>query len=206
MLRDGGVDQLFMKTLAARSDLSLATLYSLFGSKQDILIAVANLDMAKFETIVANTPTESPLDRIFVAVDIGVSFYQADPEFYRKVMGGGLLERPAEPAFAHTLHGPTVRFWTKLIADAISAKQLKATINPKVLAPLLNNIFGGVLTEWISSQIDTEQLRARVKFGFAATFSAFVSRQDAGWLSELLSEAMRTLGGAEHPDRALPSP
>jgi len=82
LIRETGDANPSMRLIASRAEVSLATAYNLFGSKQAVVLAVLE-DRRNFEEKLAGLKTENPLDLVFVAHELAVSFYLQDPEFYR---------------------------------------------------------------------------------------------------------------------------
>lgn len=82
LIRETGDANPSMRLIASRAEVSLATAYNLFGSKQAVVLAVLE-DRRNFEEKLAGMKTENPVDLVFVAHELAVSFYLQDPEFYR---------------------------------------------------------------------------------------------------------------------------
>jgi AcrR family transcriptional regulator len=178
LLRELGPEELSMKMIAARAGVSVSTVYNLFESKETVLASVFDLDLVQFEQRVADARSPDALARIFDAIDIAADLYRADPGFYRAIMWrlpGGAGDRQLNAA----LRAPRNRFWRGMVEEAIAGGQLKPGTNPVVLAALLIQIFGGVLSSWISNEITADQLQAEAKFGFAVALSAFASEAAA---------------------------
>jgi TetR/AcrR family transcriptional regulator, cholesterol catabolism regulator len=174
LLRELGAEELSVKTIAARAGVSVSTVYNLFESKEAVLSSVFDLDLAQFEQRVAAARSEDALARIFDSIDIAADLYRADPGFYRAIMwrlpGGA-----GDPALSVALRAPRNRFWRGMVETAVEEGHLRPGTDPSVLAALLIQIFGGVLSNWISNEITTDQLQAQARFGFAVALSAFAS-------------------------------
>jgi AcrR family transcriptional regulator len=183
LLREVGLEEMGMKALAARAGLSQSTVYNLFGSKQAVLAAVFDLDLNRFEALVAAAASPDPLERLFDTVDLAVEVYRADEPFYRAVM----WRRPneaGEMGLGETLREPRSRYWRALVEDAIAHGRLTADADPAVLAAMIIQIFGGVLADWIGGDITLDQMRDETKLGFAAALSAFATEPSATALRE----------------------
>ena len=178
LLRELGAEELSVKTIAARAGVSVSTVYNLFESKEAVLASVFDLDLAQFEQRVAAARSQDALARIFDSIDIATDLYRADPGFYRAIMwrlpGGA-----GDPQLNVALRAPRNRFWRSMVEAAIRDGQLKPGTDPAVLAALLIQIFGGVLSSWISNEITTDQLQAEARFGFAVALSAFATQAAA---------------------------
>jgi len=187
LLRELGAEELSVKMIAARAGVSVSTVYNLFESKEAVLASVFDLDLAQFEQRVAAARSEDALARVFDSIDIAADLYRADPGFYRAIMwrlpGGA-----GDPALSVALRAPRNRFWRAMVETAIRDGQLNPGTDPAVLAALLIQIFGGVLSSWISNEITTDQLQAEAKFGFAVALSAFATKAAAGRLRSQIDQ------------------
>src|SRR5688572_17423573 len=83
LLREVGVDDLSVKMIADRADVSAATVYNLFGAKGAVLAKVYERDFEGFIAKVASARSPSALDAIFVSIRVAVDLYRSDPSFYR---------------------------------------------------------------------------------------------------------------------------
>lgn len=203
LLREADVDELSVKTIAARAGVSVSTVYNLFDSKEEVLASVFDLDLAQFEQRVAAGRSQDALARIFDAIDIAAELYRADPGFYRAIMwrmpGGA-----GDPALSVALRAPRNRFWRAMVEAAVAEGHLKPRTDPAVLAALLIQIFGGVLSNWVAGEITTDQLRAQARFGFAVALSAFASRPAAGRLRGQIDELHAALSHGRQDVEAAP--
>jgi AcrR family transcriptional regulator len=203
LLREAGVDELSVKTIAARAGVSVSTVYNLFDSKEEVLANVSDLDLVQFEQRVAAALSQDALARIFDAIDIAAELYRADPGFYRAIMcrmpGGA-----GDPALSVALRAFRNPFWRAMVEAALAEGQLKPRTDPAVLATLLIQIFGGVLSNWVAGEITTDQLRAQARFGFAVALSAFASRPAAGRLRGQIDELHAALSHGRRAVEAAP--
>jgi len=192
LLREVGVEDMAMKAVATRAEVSLSTVYNLFESKQAILARVFDQDMERFELLVRNAPAKDALERIFDALDIAADLYDADPAFYRATMG----RRPSggDLALQTTLRAPRIRFWRAMAATAIEDGWLRRGTDPAVVGALMIQISGGVLADWIAGDIDVPVLRQEIKLGFAAALLAFAGRAATPRLRAIIEDLHRALG------------
>jgi len=195
LLREVGLEDLSMKAVAARAEVSLSTVYNLFESKQAVLARVFDQDLARFEALVEAAPAQDVLERIFDALDIAADLYAADPAFYRATMwrrpaGGGELKLET------TLREPRIRFWRTMVAAAVREGSLRRGADPAVVAALMIQITGGVLGDWIAGDISIDSLRKEIKLGFAAALLPFATKAAAPRLRALITQLHRELSVA----------
>jgi AcrR family transcriptional regulator len=175
LLREVGLDDLSMKLVAARADVSLSTVYNLFESKQAVLAAVLDQDLVRFEAMVRAARSQDALARIFDALGIAARLYRDDPGFYRAI----LWRRPSpgpDRAFDAAMLEPRTRFWQGMVASAKSAGFLKVDADPEALGTLMSRIMFGAIADWIGGRISEERLRAEAAFGFAVALQPFATR------------------------------
>lgn len=192
LLREVGIEDLSMKMLAARAGVSLSTVYNLFGSKQAVLALVFDLDLLKYQRMVADAPSRDELERVFDSIDIAVELYRADPDFYRATMLRS-QGNAVDPVLRVVLREPRLRFWRSMIVAAQAAGLLKPDVDPAVLGALVIQIFGGVLANWISGDITVDELGTEAKFGIAVAFSPFAARPAAARLRERINSLHKIL-------------
>jgi AcrR family transcriptional regulator len=175
LLREGGLEKVTVTAIAARSGLSAATVYNLFGSKGAILSQVFDLDLHAFEERVAKAPSADSLDRIFDAIAIAADLYRGDPSFYRLTMvaRGGARQ---DSRFDSTIREPRMRFWRRLVEQAIAEGGLNPATDAAIVSVLLVQIAAGVLMDWAADAISVDQLEIETSFGFAAALTSFAGR------------------------------
>src|SRR5580658_7132879 len=76
LLREVGADDLSVKMIADRADVSAATIYNLFGSKGAVLEQVYARDFEAFVNKVAAAGAPSALDEVFEAIRIVAGLYR----------------------------------------------------------------------------------------------------------------------------------
>lgn len=194
LLRAVGIEELSMRAVADRAEVSLSTVYNLFDSKQAVLARVFDQDLADFERLVAAARSSDMLARMFDALDIAADLYRADPAFYRAIMwrrpGGGELGLQA------TLRAPRIRFWRTMVAAALREGSLRRGSDPAVVSALLIQISAGALGDWIAGEIGVETLRRELKLGFAVTLLAFAARSAAPRLRRMSGDLHHQLSAA----------
>lgn len=187
LLREVGLDDLSMKQVAARADVSLSTVYNLYESKQAILAAVLDQDLVRFEAMVRAARSRDALERILDALRIAEKLYRDDPRFYRAI----LWRRPSpgpDRAFDAAMLEPRTRFWREMVANATQAGFLRAETDASALGMLMSRIMFGAIADWIGGRISAERLREEVAFGFAVALQPFATRPAAARLAPIIRD------------------
>ena len=86
LITHGGVEALSMRQLARESQLSVATLYNLYGSKADILYALLDQGMEAFDQSLTRIPTDDPITFATYCVDVATGMFISEKPFYRPLM------------------------------------------------------------------------------------------------------------------------
>ena len=164
LIRETGNAGLSMRALAVRAGVSLATPYNLFGSKRAIVLAVLE-DVREFQARFSSVQSTDALERIFLAVDIAMDFYLADPPFY-KTLWAAVFDTSDEVRDA-ILNPARHAFWQGLLDDAAKAGMLTPSLDRALLGRHLDSLFRTVMLDWVVGDIRPEALAATARMGYA---------------------------------------
>jgi AcrR family transcriptional regulator len=165
LIRETGDAGLSMRALAAKAGVSLATPYNLFGSKRAVLVAVLE-DIKGFGVRFAGFGSLDPLDRILRAARLAVSYYEADPTFYRALWTSILAASGSEERGA-IFNLKRDSFWMKLLDDAVDQGLLLPEIDTAVLLRNLDYTFRSVMLHWVIAEIELKDIQPAVGYGYA---------------------------------------
>jgi AcrR family transcriptional regulator len=165
LIGETGDAGLSMRALATKAGVSLATPYNLFGSKRAVLVAVLE-DIKGFGTRFAGFRSLDPLDRILRAARLAVSYYEADPIFYRALWTSILAASASEERGA-IFNPKRDSFWMTLLDDAVGAGLLLPDIDTSVLLRNLDYTFRSVMLHWVIAEIELKDIQAAVGYGYA---------------------------------------
>lgn len=164
LIHETGETGFQMRALADAAGLSLVTPYNLFGSKQAIMIALLESDVREYEQSVMRLRGDE-LDRFFNAVTLTRRLYSREPNFHRIVMAAAYQDGGRE--FRSTFRAPRRAFWQRMVANAVHAGQLQATVPIEPFASTLAYTFLSAIMEWVAGEISLEEMEARAHYGFA---------------------------------------
>ena len=197
LLREVGVEDTSVKSIADRAQVSRSTVFNLFAGKAAILAQVFDQDLLQFEALVEAAPAVDSLERIFVSIDIAARLYIADPGFYRAIMWRG---RASSSDGSHTaMSEPRRAFWRRMIETAADDGFLDLGDNVETVSVLLATLFMGVLADWILGVITVEQLRREAAYGFAVTLSAYADDQARKGLKARMADLETLLRPGRQP-------
>lgn len=165
LIQTAGEDGFSMQALARAAGVSPMTPYNLFGSKQSIMIAVLDDDLASFEARLARLRVDD-LDRIFKTVSLARKVYAAEPNFYRTVFRGAQLGS-SSAAGSTRFREPRRALWTALLERAIASGHLRRDLDARLVGPSLSQIVQACVTDWLSGALTLPQFEARAHLGIA---------------------------------------
>lgn len=165
LVRERGIDNLSMKLLAERARVGIATPYNLFCSKQAVMLAVIDEDVAAFQARVAATKHANGLEALFGAVSLARQVYAAEPSFYRAVLLA--VYNTGGREFRAMFSGPRRAFWQALVGNAVAAGFVRRDAELAPLTLHLAHVFASVLLNWVLGDISLDEMEAQIQYGFA---------------------------------------
>lgn len=164
LLREVGVDDLSVKMIADRADLSPATVYNLFGAKGAVLAKVYERDFEGFSSKLAGAGSPSALDAIFDSVRIAVDLYRSDPSFYR---GMSIGNPRAERELVISVQAPREAFWRDLLARAVREGDLVEDVRTDLVGVVMLQMSGGSFGLWCADLITLDEMELQTSYAFA---------------------------------------
>ncbi|WP_293682431.1 TetR/AcrR family transcriptional regulator [uncultured Phenylobacterium sp.] len=164
LLREVGADDLSVKMIADRADLSPATVYNLFGAKGAVLAKVYARDFEVFIAKVEGAGSPSALDAIFDSIRITMDHYRSDPPFYR---GMSIRNPRAEPELVIAVQGPRQAFWRDLLARAVCEGDLAPGVRTDMVSLAMLQMSGGVFGYWCADLISLDEMEQQTLYSFA---------------------------------------
>jgi AcrR family transcriptional regulator len=159
-----GVDDLSVKMIADRADVSAATVYNLFGAKAAVLSKVYEQDFEGFAVKLAAAASPSALDAIFDAIKISADLYRSDPSFYR---GMSIRNPRAEPELVASVQEPRRLFWQTLLERAIGQRDLNSNVRTDLVSNAILLLGGGAFGSWCADLITLDEMEQQTAYGLA---------------------------------------
>jgi AcrR family transcriptional regulator len=164
LLREVGADDLSVKMIADRADVSAATIYNLFGSKGAVLEKVYARDFEAFAAKVAASGTLRALDAIFEAIRVAADLYRNDPAFYR---GMSIGNPRAERDLVISVQGPRQAFWQTLLARAVKQRDLAPETRIDLVSMAMMQLGGGAFGAWVADLVSIDEMERQTCYGLA---------------------------------------
>ena len=218
LMRDTGDSGFSMRILARKAGVSIATPYNLFGSKQEILYAVLDADLASYQHRLDKLQVD-PLERIFCSITVATSFYSEQPGFYQAILVALYKDRSSE--LRTMFSGPRQVMMQNLVRNAQIANYLRKSMDVEAIARNISYVFFAGIVEWVSGVISLSELEVRAQYGVGLTLSGAATneyRRDIEQRVDSLQKQLANFGSppkqrirvrpasAEHPQSLIHNP
>ena len=164
LLREVGVDEISVKMIADRADVSAATVYNLFGAKGAVLAKVYERDFEGFAAKLAAAGAPNAIDAIFESIRIAGDLYRNDPSFYR---GMSIRNPQAEPDLVVSVQNPRRTFWQTLLELAIGQGDLVPDARTDLVSMAMLQLGGGAFGYWCADLITVDEMELQTSYGIA---------------------------------------
>src|SRR5579859_6338841 len=150
LLREVGVDEISVKMIADRADVSAAKVYE--------------RDFEGFASKVAAAGSPNAIDAIFESIRIACDLYRNDPNFYR---GMSIRNPRAEPELVVSVQNPRRTFWQTLLELAIGQGDLAPDVRADLVSMAMLQLGGGVFGWWCADLITVDEMELQTAYGIA---------------------------------------
>jgi len=160
LIESGGAESFSIKAVAESAELSVATLYNLFGSKEAILIALLVESIQSFEERLDALAPATPIERITAISDLAVGEFTSAERFYRPLLS--LVEQMGSRAQLLGVIRRCVDLGEVSLRWAIETGALQAVVEPRVLSHQIFMAFVHSLRMWSSGVTSSRLFEAQV--------------------------------------------
>ena len=164
--------EISMRRLAVRANVSVTTVYNIFGSKQGLMISVLHDDHEAYREWFSRVRSQDPLERFFDAITLACQLYASEPNFYKSVQFSVYNGSSQDLRLAHL--GPRHIFIENIIKDAVDLGAINKSVNISAFGNLLNGIFRWSVLRWALSDVSLDQLEAEIGYGFCVSLLPLV--------------------------------
>jgi AcrR family transcriptional regulator len=180
LIRETGDAGLSMRALAARSGVSLATPYSLFGSRRAIVLALLP-EPPDLDDDFSRQRITDPLERLFHAVGVFAEAYLADPALCRAVVTAAL--GASDDLLANLWDERRDGFWTGLLAATVEAGAINPEIDQAWLLRQLDRVLRCVLIDWVLGRLASDAVVPAAHHGCALILKGAAAPEWSGPLT-----------------------
>jgi AcrR family transcriptional regulator len=162
LVDSGGLDELSMRRLAHEADVSVRTIYNLFGDKGGLVRALVRDSFDAMDVAVGALDAEDPIDRIWQAVSISieVNCRYVPRAVVAAVVTDATLQRDL------STYWPGLELTLDAIRAATRSRALRADLAAETLVEHAGAVFLHLLWRWSQGEIDEAALTAGVLHGF----------------------------------------
>ena len=164
LIRQSGGTDFSMRALAHIAEVSPATPYNFFGSKEGLLFALLSRNLTSFMDRGLRSESRDPIEQVLDAGDGAVTILLNDPVFLRPLYQVmlGLTDPLHHPKFLKD----AFVFYRTSLNSVMAEKLIPTEAERSALACALMAHFMGVLDLWVHEDIDDDWFRAQIAYGF----------------------------------------
>ena len=164
----GGLDDLSMRRLAQEADVSVRTIYNLFGDKDGLLRALVRESFDAMDAAVGGLDADDPIDRVWqaVALSIEVNCRYVPRAVVAAVVTDAALQRDLSP------YWPGMELTLDAIRAATRARALRADLTAETLLEQAGAVLLHLLWRWSQGEIDEPALTAGALHAFDVSLLA----------------------------------
>jgi AcrR family transcriptional regulator len=157
-----GFEGLSMRTLARKADLSVTTLYNLYGSKDEIRLALCHELLDGIDRALEEVPLERPLERARAVVTVSVDHLAGDASVSR---AGILASRHGRGGIDDDGITPrAVEMQRVALEAAMSERLLRPDLRPDLLAAQVYDGFRRAALLWAIGELEPSGFRSKALY------------------------------------------
>ncbi len=166
LIAGGGMQALTMRKLAAGAELSVMTLYNLYGARDEILHALIEDAVDRMDALLeAEAPLKDPIERCRAVITVSIGHLTENEAIYRPMTialyeglshGVAVNDGIAKRAAGMQREG---------IQEAIAQGLLRDTLDPQRLGEQIYHGYELACVQWGFGQLDAAGFQARALYG-----------------------------------------
>jgi AcrR family transcriptional regulator len=182
--------------------LSVQTLYNLFGSREDILLALAQRLTADVERLVANDLTiDDPLDRLRAMFSTAIAKLAAHESTYRPMLLALFRGTARTPERLGPVWARVASMGLPPLAEARERGLLRGSFAEDAFVAHVLESYAWNLQQWAEGFIDHRALETRTLYGLTVGLLALASDDARPRLQKQLKQCERARANDERGDR-----
>ena len=191
-----------MAQIAELSDVSTKTLYTLFKSRNGLLLAAAAQTRADTQSSTSVMSAPAGISRILELTRRTMDTFEQSPEFMESAMSV-VVGISAEDEAEHHRVGITQQWFFEALLIAESEDQLLPGTDCMQLSQLLAASQWGVTLMWQKGLISLETLKRQAIIKHCLDLMPFCCTETANWLNQLLCSTMKPPRSGSHVATAI---
>jgi AcrR family transcriptional regulator len=173
LLKRESDEELSMRTLAKRANVSLATPYNLFGSKQGVMLALVKREGARFLDRLNEDHSDDTIERVFRFIDGMFDMYRSDPPYFKALLS--TLYTSDDADLRQELRRPRIAYLRRLMRESVAAGTLGTDISIGLVSRQLLGLNLFFIQEWVTGGMTLERACLETEFGFSVVLLALAN-------------------------------
>jgi len=161
LLAREGPEGMSMRKLAREAEVSVATLYNICGTREEIIWAVVVERFGRLYEVLQEVPESRPIERMHAVITATARHFESDARLSRAVMLAAIEQGPGGP-------GTPVLFvaavFSEEIRRAIAAGTLRDDLDPEVLSGHLTRAYLHGMLSWSRGFMSSDSFEATVLY------------------------------------------
>ncbi len=184
-----------MRKLARQADLSVPTLYNLFGGREEILKALVVEAIDRMDAILEReAPLDDPLERCRAVVTVSIQHLVEFETIFRPMLLAAHQGLASWGLQEDTLTARAVRMQAIAIEAAIDRGQLRDLLDPTLLGHQIFHGFELASMRWAFGVLDEEGFRNRALYGLYVALLGVATPSALPGIERELRKLERRLG------------
>jgi AcrR family transcriptional regulator len=154
-VEEHGLETLSMRRLAKHAEISVTTLYNLFGDKRGLIVALAQHSMDAVGAAVLDITATDPIEQVWQSAMISVEIVTALPKAV-------VLAVLSDDQLQGHLQWHAREIIVEAIESAMNSGELRADLPPQALVEVAGAVYRHLLGLWATEELGSEQLVAGV--------------------------------------------
>ncbi len=191
LIRQSGGTDFSMRALATMAEVSPATPYNFFGSKEGLLFELLTRNLKSFMKEALVFSSDDPIEQVIEAAENAVDILLRDPAFLRPLYQVllGLTDPIHHPKFLKD----AFVFYRTTLNGALEHKLLANEQDRTALACSLMAHFMGVLDLWVHEDIHDDWFHAQIAYGFIHSLWPIANGKSLKILKKRYADAKKVL-------------
>lgn len=163
LIRQTASIEFSMRQLAAAAEVSLATPFNLFGSKEGVLYALLARTLDEITVTGLRFREGDPMPHVIEAGENAVAAFLGDPDFLRPLYQ--VLLSVSHPDYRPDFMAQTFAFWQAAARTIPQRDNMPVQYLTDAVASVLMAHFIGLLELWVHRDLDDQQFLERTRSG-----------------------------------------
>jgi AcrR family transcriptional regulator len=208
LISEGGMPALSMRQLAREAQLSVTTLYNLFGVREEILQALVLDAIDRMDTVLEQTvPLDDPIERCRAIITVSTHYIAEQEAIFRPVLLATLESSTSRGQSSGEVTRRAASMQTLAIEAAVERGLLLDRLDPEQLGRQIYHGYQLAGQQWALGSIDIDEFEARSLYGLGLVLLGVASESLRPDFEADLRSIQKRLGGgrASRKPRARPA-